>query len=252
MEWRDEGVILAARRHGEGAAIVEVFTAGHGRHAGVVKGGGSRRMAPLLQPGAQVAVEWTARLEEHIGTFRLDPVRSRAGDVIGDGAALAALAAVIGLTLAALPERAAHPALYARTVALLDALGGAADWPAAYARWEVALLGDLGFGLDLARCAVTGDACDLAYVSPRTGRAVSRAGAGAWADRLLPLPSFLLDDTPPPDGAALADALALSGFFLERRLAPTLPRERLPAARARAVAAILSRAGDDRPDLRLG
>lgn len=242
MEWRDEGVILAARRHGEGAAIVEVFTAEHGRHAGVVKGGASRRMAPLLQPGGQVAVEWSARLEEHIGTFRLDPVRSRAGDIMGDGAALAALAAVTGLTLAALPERASHPALYAATTALLDALGRDRDWPAAYARWELALLGELGFGLDLSRCAVTGAGGDLAYVSPRTGRAVSRAGAGAWVDRLLPLPSFLLDDTPPHDGATLADALALSGFFLERRLAPALPRERLPAARARAVAAILSRA----------
>jgi DNA repair protein RecO (recombination protein O) len=241
MEWRDEGVILATRRHGEGAAIVEVFTAGHGRHAGVVKGGGSRRMAPLLQPGAQVAVEWSARLEEHIGTFRLDPVRSRAGALMGDGAALAALAAVTGLTLAALPERAAHPALYAATVALLDGLCEGADWPADYARWEIELLGEIGFGLDLTCCAVTGEAGDLAFVSPRTGRAVSRAGAGAWADRLLPLPAFLLGDGGAADGAELADALALSGFFLERRVAPTLARERLPPARARAVAAILAR-----------
>jgi DNA repair protein RecO (recombination protein O) len=246
MEWRDEGVILAARRHGESAAIVELLTAEHGRHAGVVKGGGSRRMAPLLQPGGQVAVEWAARLDAHIGTFRLDLVRSRTAEVMGDGAALAALASVAALALAALPERAAHPALYARTVALLDMLGGGADWPVAYARWELALLGELGFGLDLSRCAVTGAAGDraageLAYVSPRSGRGVSREGAGAWADRLLPLPPFLLDDARAAEGAALADALALTGFFLERRLAPTLPRERLPSARGRAVAAILSR-----------
>jgi DNA repair protein RecO (recombination protein O) len=241
MEWRDEGVILAVRRHGEGAAIVELLTAEHGRHAGVVKGGGSRRMAPLLQPGGQVAAEWTARLDAHIGTFRLDLVRSRTAAVMGDGAALAALASVAALALAALPERASHPALYARTVALLDMLGGGAEWPAAYARWELALLGELGFGLDLSRCAVTGAAGDLAYVSPRSGRAVSRTGAGAWADRLLPLPTFLLDAALAADGAALADALALTGFFLERRLAPTLQRERLPSARGRAVAAILSR-----------
>lgn len=239
MDWRDEGVLISVRRHGESAAIVEVFTAEHGRHSGVVRGGGSRRMAPILQPGAQVAVEWSARLEEHIGTFRVDPTRSRAG-VMTDGVALAALGSVLGLVAVALPERAAHPGLYATTVALLDGLEHDSDWPAAYARWELDLLGELGFGLDLSACAVTGTEVDLAYVSPRTGRAVSHAGAGEWQSRLLPLPSFLLRGGS-AGGAAMADALALSGYFLERRLAPTLNRERLPPARGRAVAAILGR-----------
>jgi DNA repair protein RecO (recombination protein O) len=241
VDWRDEGILLSARSHGESAALAEVFTAAHGRHAGVVKGGASRRMAPLLQPGAQVSVEWSARLEEHLGAFRVDPVRARAGALMEDRAALAALAAVAALISASLPERAAHPRLYALTVALLDALGTERAWAAAYARWELALLGELGFGVDLSACAATGATTGLAYVSPKSGRAVSRSGAGDWADRLLPLPAFLLDPDAVAEGPDLADALALTGFFLERRLAPTLPRQALPRARGRAAAAILAR-----------
>lgn len=241
MDWRDEGLLLAARRHGESAAIVEVFTAGHGRHAGVVKGGASRRVAPLLQPGTQLAVEWSARLEDHIGTYRVDVIRSRSAAIMGEGAALAALASVAALISAALPERDAHPALYAATLGLVDRLGTDDDWPRRYARWEVALLAELGFGLDLSACAVTGARTGLAFVSPRSGRAVSRAGAGAWADKLLPLPAFVADPTAPAAPGDLAAALVLSGHFLEARLAPGLARGALPAARARAVAAILAR-----------
>lgn len=241
MDWRDEGILIATRRHGESAAIVEIFTAGHGRHAGVVRGGGSRRLAPLLQPGARLAVEWSARLEEHIGTFRVDAMPARtAALMLGDRAALAALGAVLGLIAAALPERDAHPDLYARTLDLVGALGAAPDWPARYAVWELALLAELGFGLDLATCAVSGSEQDLAWVSPRSGRAVSRSAGAAWADRLLPLPGFLRDgwDAAPPP-AAVADALRLTGHFLEARLAPGLARGTLPAARARAVAGLV-------------
>jgi DNA repair protein RecO (recombination protein O) len=245
MEWRDEGILISVRRHGESAAIVEVFTGRHGRHAGVVRGGASRRMAPVLQPGAQLQVEWTARLEDHLGHFRVDPVRSRAAAVMGDRAALATLASVAALLTVTLPERAAHPELYAQTVRLLDALGVAPDWPARYALWELALLGELGFGLDLARCAASGATDDLVYVSPRTGRAVSRSAGAAWADRLLPLPEFL-GYGGAADAAGLAAALRLTGHFLEARLAPTLPREALPPARGRGVAALLS-AARDRP-----
>jgi DNA repair protein RecO (recombination protein O) len=241
MDWRDEGILISCRRHGEGSAIVETFTALHGRHLGVVKGGGSRRMAPLLQPGTQLALEWSARLEEHMGTFRVDVIQSRSVAIIADGVALAALGAVAALIGAALPERDHHPDLYARTVALLDALGTEPDWPRRYALWELALLAGLGFGLDLERCAVTGERGDLAFVSPRTGRAVSRAGAGAWADRLLPLPTFLAAPAAPAAVGDVAAALALTGHFLETRLAPTLAREALPTARGRAVAAILAR-----------
>jgi DNA repair protein RecO (recombination protein O) len=235
-------VLVATRRHGEGAAIVEVFTRAHGLHAGVVQGGASRRVAPLLQPGAQVTVDWGARLEDHLGSFRLDVIRSRSGEIIGDRAALAALGAVVGLVAAALPERAAHPALYASTVELLDALGVDPSWPRAYARWELALLAELGFGLDLDTCAVTGASTGLAFVSPRSGRAVSRAGAGPWVDRLLPMPPFLAEREAPVEPGEVAVALALTGHFLQSRLAPALPRG-LPAARGRAVASILRAVG---------
>ncbi|MBP7241294.1 DNA repair protein RecO [Amaricoccus sp.] len=238
MDWRDEGILIAARRHGESAAIVEIFTAAHGRHAGVVRGGGSRRMAPVLQPGATLGVEWSARLEEHIGHFRVDPIGTPIAALIGNGAALATLGAVAALIAAALPERAAHPALYAASRDLVAALGREPDWPARYARWELALLTELGFGLDLSACAVTGARTGLAFVSPRTGRAVTREAAGDWAGRLLPLPGFLCGEGAAGPGEVAA-ALALTGHFLETRLAPTLPREALPSARARAVAAIL-------------
>jgi DNA repair protein RecO (recombination protein O) len=238
MDWRDEGILIAARRHGESAAIIEVLTREHGRHAGVVRGGASRRMAPVLQPGAQLALEWTARLEEHIGTFRVDPIAARTAAIMADRAALAALGAMLALVAVALPERDAHPELYARSVGLIDALGTAPDWPARYAAWELALLAELGFGLDLGRCALTGAADDLAWVSPRSGRAVARTAAGRWADRLLPLPGFLAAGGPASAGD-LADALRLTGHFLEARLAPTLARQALPAARGRAVEAML-------------
>src|SRR5690606_27986691 len=172
MDWRDEGILIAVRRHGESAAIIEVLTRDHGRHAGVVRGGGSRRMAPVLQPGAELAVEWSARLEEHMGHFRVDPVRAHSAWLLADRAALATLGAMTALISATLPERAAHPALYARSLETLGALGRAPDWPARYALWELALLAELGFGLDLARCAVTGTGEDLAWVSPKSGRAV--------------------------------------------------------------------------------
>lgn len=244
MEWRDEGILLTARRHGESAAIAEIFTAAHGRHAGVVRGGAGRRLAPVLQPGARLAVAWSARLEDHVGAFRVEPVGADRGALLDDAAALAALGSVAALVLAVLPERDPHPGLYEQTLTLVAALGAVEDWPARYAAWELSLLAELGFGLDLGACAVTGTREGLAFVSPRTGRAVSREGAGAWADRLLPLPAFLaVGWASAPAASEVAAALALTGHFLEARVAPGLRREVLPAARARAVAAILRRGG---------
>jgi len=231
MEWRDEGALLSVRMHGESAAIIEVFTAGHGRHAGVVRGGASRRIAPVLQPGAQLDLTWRARLDDHIGTFTVEPVRSRAG-VLGDRLALAGLNAVCAMARVALPERLPHPHLWVMTMALLDALETDAGWPVAYLRWEALLLDELGFGLDLTRCAVTGSREDLAFVSPKTGRAVSRQGAGEWAARLLPLPAGMLGQGP-ANSADIAQGLAITGHFLARELAPTLNGRPLPDARAR-------------------
>ncbi len=241
MEWRAEGVLLAVRRHGESAAIIEVLTEAHGRHAGIVRGGAGRRMTPVLQPGAQLDLSWRARLEEHLGSFTVEPARARAPAVLGDRRALMGLSAVCALLAYSLPERAPVPALYARSMTLLDAIADGADgWPADYLRWELALLDETGFGLDLGRCAVTGDRDGLVHVSPRSGRAVSAAGAGDWADRLLPLPAFLLGQG--PAGAQdLRDGLRLTGHFLNAWLAPALGDRPLPAARAR-LAAVL--AGD--------
>ena len=233
MEWQDEGTVLSMRLHGESAAIIEVFTAGHGRHAGVVRGGASRRMAATLQPGSQVQVAWRARLEDHIGAFTVEPLRARAG-LLGDRRALAGLNAVCALVRLSLPEREPHPVLWAATTGLLDAIEAAVDWPARYLRWEVLLLEELGFGLDLTRCAVSGDTTDLAYVSPRTGRAVGRGAAGVWADRLMPPPACLLGQGP-ASPADLAQGLAITGHFLARELAPVLNDRPLPEARARLV-----------------
>lgn len=233
IEWREEGVVLSVRRHGESSAIVEAFTAGQGRHAGVVRGGGGRRMAPLLQPGTQLSFSWRARLEDHLGAFTVEPVRSRAAH-FGDALALAGLSSVTALLAFALPEREPHPGLYARSIALLDMLGDEENWPLAYLAFEMALLEDLGYGLDLTRCAVSGTRDDLAYVSPRTGRAVSAEAAGEWADRLLVLPPCLLGQGP-ATASELLDGLRISGHFLERRLAPALGDRPLPEARARLI-----------------
>lgn len=237
MEWRDQGVLLAVRRHGENAAIIEVFTTEHGRHAGVVRGGTSRKIAPVLQPGAQLDVTWRARLEEHLGAFTVEPIQSRAGSILNDRLALSGLNAITGLLCFCLPERENHPSLYQRTVALLDLLGTSDAWPLAYLRWELALLDDMGFGLDLSRCAVTGDLDDLAYVSPRTGRAVSAEAAGEWREKLLPLPPALLGHGQ-GEAAGIREGLITTGFFLEHRLAPQMGDRPLPAARQRFLDAL--------------
>ncbi len=231
MEWRDEGALLSVRLHGESAAIIEVFTAAHGRHAGVVRGGASRKMAATLQPGSQLDVTWRARLEDHIGSFTAEPLRSRAA-ILGDRLGLAGLNAVCALLHVALPERQPHPVLWRMTMALLDKMAAGTVWPADYLRWELLLLDELGYGLDLSSCAVTGSRDDLAYVSPKTGRAVSRAGAGDWAGRLLPLPQVLLGQGPAL-GGELAQGLAVTGHFLDRGLEPVLNGRALPEARAR-------------------
>ena len=232
MEWREEGILLAVRRHGETAAIIEVFTENHGRHAGVVRGGTSRKVAPILQPGAQLDVTWRARLEDHLGVFTVEPVRSRTAQLMEGRESLAALNAVTALLSFSLPEREAHGALYRRTYALLDMIGDGPYWALAYMRWELALLDDLGFGLDLARCTVTGSSDNLVFVSPKTGRAVSEAGAGKWSEKLLPLSPALVGTGNGSD-RELMDGLQVTGHFLATRLAESLSDRQLPEARQR-------------------
>ena len=238
MDWRDEGVLLTVRRHGETSAIIEVFTHAHGRHAGIVHGGASRRLAPLLQPGAQLDLAWRARLDEHLGTYAVEPLRSRSG-LMSDRRTLSALNAVCALLSFLLPEREAHVALYGTTIRLLDRIGGEGGWELDYLRWELALLEEMGYGLDLTRCAVTGSREDLSYVSPKSGRAVARNAAGDWAGRLLPLPACLMGQGPAAPGD-IADGLRLTGHFLEHRLAHDLGDRPLPEARRR-LASLLSR-----------
>jgi DNA repair protein RecO (recombination protein O) len=233
IAWEDEGLILSTRRHGEGDAILEVLTAAHGRHFGVVKGGGGRKRA-LLQPGATVRLEWRARLAEHLGTFRAETARERAGAIMADGDALAALGAMTAL-LALTPERQPSPELYQASSALAEALAQGADWAPAYALWELGFLEQAGFGLELDSCAATGAAHDLIWVSPKSGRAVSRAAGAPYAERLLPLPGFLRGQGP-SDAPEVAQALRLTGWFLTHRLAPALGLEAVPAARARLAA----------------
>ena len=243
IRWADEGMILSARTHGENAVILDVLTEGHGRHSGVVRGGASRRMRPILQPGAQVSVEWQARLEEHMGAFRVEAKRSRAAEILGDRSALEAIGAIAGLLAMALPEREAMLGLYHRTIGLADRFGGGEAWWTAYARWELALLSDIGFALDLSCCAVTGAEEGLVFVSPKSGRAVSREGAGEWADRLLPLPAFLREDNGQTAPAAeVVKALRLTGFFLQNQVVEVSNAKDMPAARMRLMDLIGRRA----------
>jgi DNA repair protein RecO (recombination protein O) len=237
MDWRDQGILLSMRPHGETSAIIEVLTARHGRHAGVVRGGASRRLAATLQPGTGLALEWRARLDDHIGSFTVEPMRSRA-HLLADPLALAGLMSACALLRVALPEREPHPGLYPVTLALADRLGQE-GWTSAYLRWELRLLEELGYGLDLGACAVTGATEGLAYVSPKTGRAVTAAGAGDWADRLLPLPPGLTGSASMP-AAGVVQGLSLTGFFLDRGLRPVLHDRPLPEARLRLLG-LLSR-----------
>ena len=177
--------------------MAELFTLGHGRHLGLVRGGRSRRVRPLLQPGNLLRVTWRARLSEHLGGFNVELLEANAARILDDPAALAAIGSIAGLARL-LPERDPHPELYAATLDILRAFEDASLWPALFVRWELQLLGELGFGLDLSECAATGTDADLVYVSPRSGRAVSRDAGKPYCDRLLKLPAFLLDH----DGAS--------------------------------------------------
>ena len=244
IEWTDDAIVLSARRHGETAAIVSLLTRAHGRHAGLVHGGAGRRARGIYEPGNRVTAAWRARLSEHLGHFACELVASRAAALLDDAPRLAALAAATAVVDAALPEREAHGRLFDSLDRLIDRLCAtepAALWPAHYVRFELDLLADLGFGLDLDRCAVTGRADDLAFVSPKTGRAVSAAAAEPYRDRLLPLPYFLTrrDGT---DAAVAGDGivagLRLTGYFLDQHVfvhRPAQGPERLPAARDRLV-----------------
>lgn len=231
VDWTDEGIVLAARPHGEGSAVVVLLTRAHGRHAGLVRGAFSGRARGLYQAGNRVTAEWRARLAEHLGNYACELLQGHAATALDDPLRLAGLAAACAVAEASLPEREPHPRVHDALVALLDAisdpeLGDA--WVAAYVRWEIGVLADLGYGLDLESCAATGGNDDLAYVSPRSGRAVSLAAGEPYRDRLLALPRFLIGQGG-GDADDLFRGLALSGFFLERHVFATHGRQPPPA-----------------------
>lgn len=231
MEWRDTGFVVAARRHGESGTIVELLTREHGRHLGLVRGGQSPKARAVLQPGNEVAAAWRGRLPEHLGTLACELARAHAARLIDDPDRLAGLAAAAAMVAATLPEREPHSDVFAAFAALLQALDSADIWPARYVEWECRLLAALGFGLDLTQCAATGATTDLAYVSPRSGRAVGRAAGRPYHDKLLRLPGFLWSEAV-ADGPEIAAGLRLTEHFLLHHV--LLPQGRtMPPARAR-------------------
>ena len=216
MEWRDQGLLIGVKRHGETSVIAEVFTRSHGRHLGIVRGGRSHRMQPLLQPGNSVEIVWRARLDEHLGTFAVEPLRLRVAAIMESALALQGIN-LVGACLRLLPERDPHPALAETGELIADHLGEVRVAPALMVRLELAVLQELGFGLDLASCAASGTREDLVYVSPKSGRAVSRAAGLPYHERLLALPGFLSGGGGEGVTAAeVAAGFALTGFFLER------------------------------------
>jgi DNA repair protein RecO (recombination protein O) len=216
MEWRDEGIILAVRSHGETSAIAEIFSAEHGRCMGMVRGGRSRHMRPVLQAGNLVSLVWRARLEEHLGNFTLEPVSLRAGFIIENALRLTGLGSLTALAQV-LPEREPHPKLYEAMRIVLEAIDHDELWPALMVRWEMGLLDELGFGLDLSKCASTGQADELVYVSPKTGKAVSRDAGKPYHDRLFGLPDFLKGGFAATAGQ-VCEGMKLTGYFLERHV----------------------------------
>ncbi|NWG46573.1 MAG: DNA repair protein RecO [Alphaproteobacteria bacterium] len=232
MRWEEEAIVLARRPHGETSLLVSVLTPSHGRHVGLVKGGRSSRYRGQIEPGNRVQAVWQARLSEHLGNFGVELMRDRAGPLLQDGLALSALSALCALVEACLAEREPHPAVYAALDIAIDALEDPEIWPVLMVRFELGLLAELGFGLELGRCAVTGRTDTLTHVSPRTGRAVAAEVAARYEGRLLPLPAFLLGGQAGPRGPLeVLDGLRLTGSFLNRWLFEPQDRE-LPPPRA--------------------
>jgi len=231
MEWRDDGLIIGTRKHGETSVIVEAMTRAHGRHFGLVRGGRSKRMQPLLQPGNHAELVWRARLDEHLGTFLVEPVQLRTARLMASAEALHAVCLVAAL-LRLGPERDPHPALYETAMRIAGGIDRPEILPPLIVRFEAKILAQMGFGLDLGTCAATGATNDLVYVSPKSGRAVSKAAGEPYKARLLPLPAFLrggivTGDLPPAD---IRNGFRLTGFFLLRDLfgprGQTLPEAR--------------------------
>jgi DNA repair protein RecO (recombination protein O) len=220
MEWTDDGIVLGVRRHGESSAIVELLTHDHGRHLGLVRGGASSRMRPLLQPGNGVRAVWRARLDEHLGTYAVEGMRLRAANLLSSSHAVYGVTHLASLARL-LPERDPHQDIYDRLQHTLDDFDDAGEAAVHLVRFELAMLAELGFGLDLDSCAATGGTSDLIYVSPKSGGAVSRVAGEPWRDRLFRLPAFLRPGEGGSNGWTdqdLQDGFRLTGWFLLRHV----------------------------------
>ncbi len=218
MEWTESGIIIGTRRHGETSVIVELFTPGHGRHLGLVRGGRGKRWRAVLQPGNRVNATWRARLEEHLGQFSMEPERLDAASFMADPLSLAALNTLDEL-IHLLPERDSHEMLFSGYAHILDSILSQRFWAGDFIRWELLLLQDLGFGLDLTSCAATGQSENLIYVSPKSGRAVSAGAGEPYKAKLLPLPQFLMmDPEREPGWSDLEAGYRLTSYFLTRHV----------------------------------
>ena len=215
MHWTDEGIVLGVKRHGEANAILELMTREHGRHLGLVRGGFSSRLKPVLQPGNTVSAEWRARLDEHLGNYTIEGLQLRAASFFSAPHAIFGIGHLAAL-MRLLPERDPHQGLYQSLDNLLGHLDDAAVTAPMVVRFELQVLSELGFGLDLDRCAATGNSVDLDFVSPKSGRAVSRTAGEPWADKMFRLPPFLRDREQVPMGGDIDDGFALTGYFLTR------------------------------------
>lgn len=233
IEWEAPGIVLATRPHGEGGAVVTVLTEAMGRHAGLAKGGASRGQAALWQPGNLVEARWVARLADQLGSLSGEMVHAAASLALDNALALSILTSACAVAEGALPERIAHPGSFHGLVGVIAALARGPEYALPLlVQWEATLLAELGYGLDLTACAATGATENLAFVSPKSGRAVSAEAGAPYAERLLPLPAFLRDATQPSDVQEWLAGLRVTGFFLTRD-AFGLQHRPLPPARER-------------------
>jgi DNA repair protein RecO (recombination protein O) len=249
MQWNDSGLILNVRKHGENSVIIHAFTREHGRYAGLVRGGVGRRLRGILQPGNEVELNWRSRLSEQLGAFTVELKKSRASNLFDAPDALAGASSALALLDIVLPEREAHVPLYKATLLLFDALADQPEiWPLLLARWELGLLSEIGYGLDLTRCAATGATQDLIYVSPKSGRAVSAGAGQPYRGKLLALPAFLgarslesaaAEEATPAD---ILGGLELTGYFIGKFMGEHHPRVHL-SARERMLASLRRRHG---------
>ena len=237
MDWNDDAIVLSARKHGETSAIVSLLTRTHGRHNGLVRGGVGRRARGLYQPGNKLRAHWRGRLADHLGAYTCEMAEALAANLLEDPLRLAALSAACAVTEAALPEREIHAPVFEGMEILLAALNNAdhSTWTTVYVKWEMGLLQELGFGLDLSQCAATGATENLSYISPKSGRAVSESAAEPYRDKLLVLPPFLIEIGTLGEDSEILDGLRATGYFLDRHVFSQRKDPKPPDARSRFI-----------------